>query len=123
MSDLTPEVTASVEDAREKLTMEQRIQAFYAQSGGPGNPQIKKFLDHHLRYGADHGVPGHIETVEDVFRSVVRKDKSLFTLHQLWMRRQADQEERDAQRTDALAELAEKISRLEGEISGLRQRR
>ena len=128
MSDLTPqaaaaEVTAVGEDPTERLTMEQRIQAFYAQSGGPGNPQITKFLDHHLRYGADHGVPGHKETVEDVFRDVVRKDKSLFTLHQLWMRRQAEKEERNAQRTDVLAELAEKIARLEGQIHALGQRR
>jgi len=105
------------EEAQETQTMQQRIQVFYRQSGGPGNPAIKKVLDRHLRYGADHGVSGHMETVEDAFRDVVRGDKSLMTLYQLYMRRQADKEEKEEQRKDDLAELSEKVGRMEVELS------
>jgi hypothetical protein len=109
------------EEAAEAQTMQQRTQAFYKESGGPGNPRIKKVLDNHLRYGSDHGVSGHMETIEDAVRDVVRGDKSLMTLYQLYMRRQAEREEKDAQRneqrTDDIAELSEKVERLEAELS------
>ena len=114
-------VDAAAEDEEDVLTMNQRIQAFYRQSGGPGVPEIGKFLEHHLRYGTDHGVPGHKETIEDVFSQVVRGDKSLMTLYQLYMRRQAEKEEKEEQKSDAIAELGDKVARLEGEIRSLRQ--
>jgi hypothetical protein len=109
------------EEAQESLSMNERIQYFYKQSGGPGNPEIKKVLDDHLRYGSDHGPRGHMQTIEDVFRDVVRGDKSLMTIYQLYMRRQAEKEEKEEQRTDDIAELSEKVSRLEGEIHSLRE--
>jgi hypothetical protein len=125
MSESAPEhhpdyIDPSAEDSEEALTMQQRIQAFYRQSGGPGVPEIQKFFEHHLRYGTDHGVPGHKETLEDVFSSVVRNDKSLMTLFQLYNRWQADREEKEEQRRqpDAVAELSEKITRLEGRLEG-----
>lgn len=45
-------------EKQEKMTMNQRIEAFYRQSGGPSSPEIDKILAEHLMYGKDHGVPG-----------------------------------------------------------------
>lgn len=60
----------------EKMTMEERIQAFYRQSGGPNNPEIERILENHLRYGKDHGIRGKIETIEDAIRDALTDDKS-----------------------------------------------
>lgn len=61
---------------KEQLTMRQRIDAFYRQSGGPGNPEIAKILDKHLMYGKDHGIPGKKETIKDAFTEVFLGDRS-----------------------------------------------
>lgn len=63
-------------EQNEQLTMRQRIDAFYRQSGGPGNPEITKILDKHLTYGKDHGIPGRKETIKDAFSEVFLKDRS-----------------------------------------------
>lgn len=63
-------------EEKENLTMQQRIQAFYQQSGGPGNPQIAKILDEHLKYGKDHGVRGRKEDIKDAFTEVFLGDRS-----------------------------------------------
>lgn len=63
-------------DEQEKLTMKQRIDAFYRQSGGPNNPEITKILNKHLLYGKDHGVPGRRETIKDAFTEVFLSDRS-----------------------------------------------
>lgn len=63
-------------EEQEKLTMQQRIQAFYQQSGGPGNPEIKRILEEHLKYGKDHGIPGKKEDIRDAFREVFLNDRS-----------------------------------------------
>lgn len=60
----------------EKLTMKQRIDAFYRQSGGPGNPEIARILNEHLLYGKDHGVRGKREDVRDAFTEVFLSDRS-----------------------------------------------
>lgn len=63
-------------DEQENLTMRQRIDAFYRQSGGPGNPEIARILDKHLLYGKDHGIPGKKETIKDAFTEVFLSDRS-----------------------------------------------
>lgn len=63
-------------EEQEKMTMSQRIDYFYRQSGGPDNPQIKKILDEHLINGKDHGVRGRKEEVKDAFTEVFLNDHS-----------------------------------------------
>ncbi len=70
----------------EKLTMEQRTQAFYRQSGGPGNPKIQEFLNNHLLYGKDHGPQGYRENIEDAFIDMVVSDSSMLVLFQRFQR-------------------------------------
>ncbi|UOE75812.1 hypothetical protein [Parageobacillus thermoglucosidasius] len=65
-----------MKEEHEKMTMSQRIAAFYRQSGGPGNPQISRILEEHLLYGKDHGVPGKKEDIKDVFTEVFLNDHS-----------------------------------------------
>jgi hypothetical protein len=60
----------------EKLTMSERIAAFYRQSGGPGNPQINRILEEHLLHGKDHGIPGKKEDIKDAFTEVFLNDHS-----------------------------------------------
>lgn len=60
----------------EKLTMKQRIDAFYRQSGGPGSPEIPRLLNEHLLYGKDHGIRGKKEDVRDAFTEVFLSDRS-----------------------------------------------
>jgi hypothetical protein len=59
-----------------KMTMDERIQAFYKQSGGPNNPDIERILENHLLYGKNHGMKGKKETVEDALRDALTEDKS-----------------------------------------------
>ncbi|CAH0347392.1 hypothetical protein [Bacillus sp. CECT 9360] len=61
---------------QEKKTMNERIQAFYAQSGGPNNPQISRIIEKHLLDGKDHGTPGKRETFRDAIRDVFLDDYS-----------------------------------------------
>lgn len=63
-------------EEHEDLTMKQRIDAFYRQSGGPGSPEIARILDEHLLYGKDHGVRGKKEDVRDAFTEVFLSDRS-----------------------------------------------
>lgn len=63
-------------EAHESMTMNQRIEAFYRQSGGPGNPEIDRILEKHLMNGKDHGVPGQKETIKDAFAEVFLDDRS-----------------------------------------------
>lgn len=63
-------------EEQEQLTMQQRIRAFYRQSGGPGNPEIARIIDDHLKYGKDHGVKGRKEDIKDAFTEVFLNDRS-----------------------------------------------
>ena len=63
-------------EEQEKMTMNERIEAFYRQSGGPMNPEINKILEEHLRNGKDHGVKGRKETIKDAFAEVFLGDHS-----------------------------------------------
>jgi hypothetical protein len=65
-----------MENEQEKKTMNERIKAFYAQSGGPNNPQINQIIEKHLLYGKDHGVPGKRETFKDAMLDVFLDDFS-----------------------------------------------
>ena len=60
----------------EKMLISQRIEAFYQQSGGPGNPEIDRILKEHLLYGKDHGVRGRKEELKDAFLEVFLNDHS-----------------------------------------------
>ncbi|WP_251549771.1 hypothetical protein [Neobacillus muris] len=60
----------------EKKTMNERIKAFYAQSGGPNNPQINQIIEKHLLYGKDHGAQGKRETFKDAIMDVFLDDFS-----------------------------------------------
>lgn len=73
-------------EEHEKLTMSQRIDAFYRQSGGPGNPEIARILEEHLINGKDHGARGKKEEMKDVFTEVFLGDHSTQPLV-LWMMR------------------------------------
>lgn len=63
-------------DEQEKKTMNERIQAFYRQSGGPNNAQIGRIIEQHLLNGKDHGVPGKRETFKDAIMEVFLDDYS-----------------------------------------------
>lgn len=101
------------------LLLQQRIAAFFQQSGGPTSPAIDEFLDHHLRYGKDHGEPGHKETVEDVFQQVVEGDDSLKTMMKLYGRWQGKREQRDEDERDRKADLTAAVVRLEEHVGEL----
>lgn len=107
----------------QKLTMQQRIDAFYRQSGGPNNPDIKKFLDKHLMYGKDHGVPGSKETMENAFLDMVINDDSMLLLFQRLQRfRQAKAGDAEATRNGGdVVRLREEVTQLRNEIRELRQ--
>ena len=60
-----------------KMTMQERINYFYRQSGGPGNPDIDRILEEHLKNGKDHGVPGRKEEPKDAFMEVLLNDHSM----------------------------------------------
>jgi len=60
----------------EEMLMTRRIEEFYRQSGGPGNPLIDKLLEEHLLYGKDHGVRGRKEEIKDAFMEVFLSDHS-----------------------------------------------
>lgn len=63
-------------EEQENLTMSQRIDTFYRQSGGPGNPEIQRILEEHLKNGKDHGIPGRKEEIKDAFTEVFLNDHS-----------------------------------------------
>lgn len=100
--------------------LQQRMAAFFRQSGGPTSPEIQTFLDHHLRYGKDHGEPGHMETIEDVVQQVVEGDHSLKTLLKVYSRWQGRREEREDEERDRKADFTAAVVRIEehlGELS------
>jgi hypothetical protein len=72
--------------ANEKMTMDERIEAFYRQSGGPNNEEITRLLEKHLLYANDHGMPGYRETFEDALIDTVVNDPSLLLLYERFQR-------------------------------------
>ncbi|HET7522442.1 MAG TPA: hypothetical protein VFJ73_03860 [Bacillales bacterium] len=63
-------------EEHKKMTMNERIEAFYRQSGGPGNPEIDRILEEHLLNGKDHGPKGRREEIKDAFTDVFLNDHS-----------------------------------------------
>ncbi|ADU51635.1 hypothetical protein Tmar_1524 [Thermaerobacter marianensis DSM 12885] len=108
------------------MTMEERIQAFFRQSGGPNNPEIPKLVEKHLLYGKDHGIPGYRETFADAFIDAVVGDPSLLLLYERVQRWRAERqrERRDTATAVAIAtdsQLLKRLERLEQEVTRLRQ--
>ncbi|GAB6876584.1 hypothetical protein [Thermaerobacter litoralis] len=106
-----------------RMTMEERIQAFFRQSGGPNNPQIPKLVEKHLLYGKDHGIPGYRETFADAFIDAVVGDPSLLLIYervQRW-RSQRQRERQQATATGTDPELLRRLERLEREVARLRE--
>src|SRR5690606_39890918 len=101
----------------EKMTMEQRIEAFYRQSGGPNNDRIPELLEKHILHAKDHGMPGYRETFEDGIMDVVLNDPSLLLLYE---RIQRWRLKRRAEGGD-MAALKERIESLEREVARLRE--
>lgn len=100
--------------------LQQRMAAFFRQSGGPTSPEIQSFLDNHLRNGKDHGEPGHLETIEDVVQQVIEGDHSLKTLLKVYSRWQGRREEREDEERDRKADFTAAVVRIEehlGELS------
>lgn len=112
-------VVPAAEAAGDDQLLQQRIAAFFRQSGGPTSPEIPEFLDRHLRYGKDHGESGHLETIEDVFQQVVENDHSLKTMMKLYGRRQGRREQREDEERDRKADLTAAVVRLEQHIGEL----
>jgi hypothetical protein len=101
----------------EKMTMEERIEAFYRQSGGPHNSRIPKLLERHLLYGKDHGMPGYKETFEDAIIDTLVGDASLLLLFERFQRWRNGRK----QKPEEVARLEERIARLEQEVRELRK--
>ncbi|OYD09636.1 hypothetical protein [Paludifilum halophilum] len=102
----------------EKMTMEERIQAFYRQSGGPNNSRIPQLMEKHLLYGKDHGMDGHRETFEDAVMDTVIQDPSLLLLFERFQRWRMSRKQ-DLKNN---AELEKEIRQLQQEISDLKKR-
>ncbi|EKP95557.1 hypothetical protein [Thermaerobacter subterraneus] len=108
-----------------RMTMEERIQAFFRQSGGPNNPQIPKLVEKHLLYGKDHGIPGYRETFADAFIDAVVGDPSLLLIYERLQRWRA-QRQRERQQAGGTGgstdpELLRRLERLEREVTRLRE--
>lgn len=116
-----------------KLSMEERIQAFYQQSGGPQNPEIDRILREHLKYGKDHGTSGVIETLKDAIRTALLQDKSLKILYDKFYERKDENEERRIRKFENFQQMGreiragievrqnERVTRLEAEMKKLNQ--
>ncbi|PTX64705.1 hypothetical protein C8P63_102200 [Melghirimyces profundicolus] len=101
----------------EKRTMEERIQAFYQQSGGPNNREIARLLEEHLLNGRDHGMTGYKETFEDAVMDTIIQDPSLLLLFERIQRWRLNRNGSSS----GPAHLEESVQRLEKEIHELKQ--
>jgi len=101
-----------------RMSMEERIQAFYRQSGGPNNAQIPELLEKHLLYGKDHGMDGYKETFEDAVMDTVLQDPSLLLLYERFQRWRLN---RDQERNQS-QQLEETIKGLEREVRELKEK-
>ncbi|WP_047154032.1 hypothetical protein [Aneurinibacillus tyrosinisolvens] len=92
-----------------KMTMEERIQAFYKQSGGPGNPDIERILEHHLLYGKDHGMKGKKETVQDALRDALTEDKSTSLIIDWLAEKKIERMSRQYQKEERYSQMGKEI--------------
>lgn len=67
----------------ERVSIEERVQRLYAQSGGPEKAaaRIDELMKRHLLNGKDHGPRGRMETYEDVLKNMFQEDRSLRAVH------------------------------------------
>ncbi len=100
------------------MNVEERIQAFYRQSGGPLNERIPELIERHLLYGKDHGPPGRRETLEDAFMRWVFGERSVRLVAEYLLRRRAQAQGLEAR----LARLEKEIAELKGEVRVLKER-
>lgn len=107
-----------VKEKDETKTMQARIDAFYAQSGGPNNPQIDTLMERHLLYAKDHGTRGAKETVEDAFIDTIMGDPSLIVLMQRIARWRSSKV--NASGANDLSSLENRIRQLESEVRELK---
>jgi len=92
------------------LSIEERIRAFYKQSGGPLNPRIPELIERHLLYGKDHGPPGRRETLADAIMRWLMEDPSMRLVAEWYMRRQMRQNS-----------LEKRLGQVEKELGALRE--
>ncbi|PTQ56357.1 MAG: hypothetical protein BSOLF_0292 [Candidatus Carbobacillus altaicus] len=104
----------------QKMTMGERIQAFYLQSGGPNNEKINKLLEKHLLYGKDHGAKGYKETFEDAFMETVLNDPSLLLMYQHLQRWRAKKMKQNERGEEELHRLIERLKALEVELTNIK---
>lgn len=99
-----------------KMSMDEQIQAFYRQSGGPHNSQISELLEKHLLYGEDHGMEGYKENFEDAVMDTLIGDPSLLLLYERYQRWKLGRK----QEAVDLTGVEERIRKLEEEIRELK---
>lgn len=102
----------------ENMSMRERINYFYRQSGGPGNPEIDRILEEHLKNGKDHGIPGRKEEPKDAFMEVFMNDHSMRPLAMRAMKMGFDLKDRweeyvDAQKQPDIQQLIEALRKEE----------
>lgn len=103
----------------EAATMEERIQAFFRQSGGPNNPDIEKILERHLLYGKDHGMKGQKETFQDAIRDALVDDKSTSMVLDWLAERRISQLQDKYQQQDVSQQLVDAIRSIGGDQTRL----
>jgi hypothetical protein len=115
---LWPETKTNSED---DLTLQQRMEAFYRQSGGPNNPDVQRILNHHLLYGKDHGRRGYRQTVEDAFIDTVMSDPTLLLLFQR-VQQWRSRKRQAAQGSSSIPQsVQDEIRRLQSDVAALRE--
>lgn len=111
-----PETNSEEED----LTLQQRMEAFYRQSGGPNNPDIPRILNNHLLYGKDHGRHGYRQTIEDAFIDTVLGDPTLLLLFQRFQQWR-NRKQQTAQGTAGVPPYVQDIRHLQSDVAALRE--
>jgi hypothetical protein len=119
LDELWPEPETNSEE--EDLTLEQRIEAFYRQSGGPNNPDVPRILNNHLLYSKDHGRHGYRQTVEDAVIDTVLGDPTLLLLFQR-VQQWRNRKQQAAQGTAGASPcVQDDIRRLQSDVAALRE--
>ncbi|QQK78718.1 hypothetical protein HUG20_01580 [Salicibibacter cibi] len=105
-------------EKNENMSMQERSDYFYRQSGGPGNPDIERILDEHLKNGKDHGAPGEKEEPKDAFIEAFLNDHSTKPIAMWLLRMRFDLKDRweeylNAQKQDDVQQLIEALKKEE----------
>lgn len=105
--------------AKKNWSMNERINAFYKQSGGPNNDKIPELLEKHLLYGKDHGMPGYKENFEDAVIDTMVSDQSLLLLFQR-IQRWRIKDSQESSLENRIKSLEEEVSKLRKEIVSMK---